>query len=426
MLMQMKYVLICLLLALACSKPQASSADCDAGDGGITLPAGFCARVYADEVGVARHLVVNSNGDVFVALEDASGSSAGTTKMSGELARGGVLMLRDTTGDGRADVRIRFGERGGSGIALRNDTLFFSTTTTVYRYRVPANPVGEIGAPEIVADGFAAGGHSSRSLVLGDSNALFVNIGSDSNACREGDRGADPCAELDVRAGVWRFKADGKNQGYSDGLRFATGIRNAVGLAWNADQHALFATQHGRDALGNFRDHFSRSDNDDLPSEEFMRVERGDDFGWPYCYHDWKQGKRVRAPEYGGDGKSTDRCSDKKLPLLGFPGHWGPDGLLFYTGDMFPARYRDGAFIAFHGSWNRRKQDGYKVVFVPFRDGKPAGDWEVFADGFAGRRKAPGGARHRPVGLALAPDGSMYVTDDQRGRIWNVRYTRAN
>ncbi|HEV7836897.1 MAG TPA: hypothetical protein VGO75_02435, partial [Gemmatimonadaceae bacterium] len=155
-----------------------------------------------------------------------------------------------------------------------------------------------------------------------------------------------------------------------------------------------------------------------------LRVEAGDDYGWPYCYHDRALGRRVLAPEYGGDANKAGRCADKKLPVLAFPGHWAPDGLLFYQGTQFPARYRNGVFITFHGSWNRiGRQDGYKVVFVP-SVGIIAGDSaETFADGFAGRKKDPGGAKYRPVGLAEGPDGSLYITDDQRGRIWRVVYT---
>jgi glucose/arabinose dehydrogenase len=408
-----------IVLLVSCSRLERVPTECDAQ---LKLPRGFCARVFADQVGVARHIAVAANGDVYVALEDGENPSAGTTHMRGEKGKGGVLVLRDTTGDGRADVTVRFGTEGGSGLALRNDTLFFSSPTTVYRFHLKAAGLGPIGSPEIVVRGLRPGGHSSRSLALGPGTALFVNVGSDGNACVRGGAGEDPCSELAQRAGIWRFRADAVNQSYESGVRFATGIRNAVGLTYNAALQGLFATQHGRDALNRFRQ-FSAQDNDDLPAEEFMRVQLGDDFGWPYCFYDWRAGKKVLAPEYGGDGDAVGRCADKKLPLIGFPGHWAPDGLVFYDGGMFPERYRGGAFIAFHGSWNRRRQDGYKVVYVPFADGTP-GKWEVFADGFAGRRKGPGSARHRPVGLAIAPDGSMYITDDQAGRIWNVRYVQ--
>jgi glucose/arabinose dehydrogenase len=158
-----------------------------------------------------------------------------------------------------------------------------------------------------------------------------------------------------------------------------------------------------------------------------MKVEAGDDYGWPYCYHDRALSRRVLAPEYGGDASKAGRCADKKLPVFAFPGHWGPNGLLFYKGTQFPARYRNGVFITFHGSWNRiGRQEGYKVVFLQFAEGAPRDSSETFADGFAGGRMDPGRARHRPVGLAEGPDGSVYISDDQRGRIWKIIYIGKN
>ena len=251
-----------------------------------------------------------------------------------------------------------------------------------------------------------------------------MNIGSDSNACWKARKGIDPCPELDLRAGIWKFDPARLYQRYGVSQRFATGIRNAVGLAWNSDLHALYATQHGRDDLHNsYPKLYSVEKSDDTPSEELLKVTAGGDYGWPYCYHDRALGLRVMAPEYGGDANKTGRCEDTKLPIASFPGHWAPDGLLFYRGTQFPVRYRNGAFITFHGSWNRTgPQDGYKVIFLPFAGGAPVGDGETFADGFAGAEKTPRGAKHRPVGLAEGPDGSLYISDDQRGRIWRVIY----
>ncbi len=156
-----------------------------------------------------------------------------------------------------------------------------------------------------------------------------------------------------------------------------------------------------------------------------MQLERGADYGWPECYFDLTQQKLVLAPEYGGDGgKAVGRCVQKQFPHAAFPAHWGPNGLLFYYGHQFPTAYQGGAFIAFHGSWNRAPspQGGYNVVFQPFIDGKPAGKYVIFADGFAGAVKEPGRAAHRPSGLAVGPDGALYITDDAHGRIWRVAY----
>jgi glucose/arabinose dehydrogenase len=180
--------------------------------------------------------------------------------------------------------------------------------------------------------------------------------------------------------------------------------------------------QHARDQLyENWPKHYTREQGAELPAETMFRVMRGGDYGWPYCYYDGKQDRHVLAPEYGGDGRKTDRCSDKPPPEVAYPAHWAPNALLFYTGNSFPQRYIGGAFIAFHGSWNRPVQQGYNVVFQPLdAAGKPRGNYEVFADGFAGRVKDPVRAAHRPSGLAMGPDGALYIGDDQRGRIWKV------
>jgi glucose/arabinose dehydrogenase len=420
---------VLLVTVAACSKSEKRSAanpQCDEGNGGITLPPGFCASVFADEVGVARHLVVTPAGDVYVALEDSRRSSANSTKVSGENGRGGMIALRDTNADGRADIRLRINDASHSGMALRSPWLYSSSVASVLRYRLDSGSLAPIGTPDTVVTGFPDnGGHSSRSLAFDDAGNLFVNIGSDTNTCWSAGQGLDPCPELDVRAGIWRFDPTRLHQVYDVSQRYATGIRNAVGLAWSPDLHALYATQHGRDGLHqNYPKLYSNEKGNDTPSEELMKVEAGDDYGWPYCYHDRVLRRRVLAPEYGGDAIKAGRCAGKKLPVLSFPGHWAPDGLLFYQGTQFPSRYRNGIFIAFHGSWNRiGRQEGYKVVFVPYAKGIAGNSTETFADGFAGRRKDPGGARYRPVGLAEGPDGSMYITDDQRGRIWRVIYT---
>jgi glucose/arabinose dehydrogenase len=415
----------------ACNRDApAPSNQCDRGNGGITLPAGFCASVFADEVGVARHLVVTSNGDVYVALEDGSQSSANSTKMHGDKGRGGIMALRDTNSDGRADIKLRVGDIGGSGIALDSSSLYFSSPTSVFRYKLEPGRLAPTSGPDTIVTGFPdTGGHSSHSLALDGAGNVFVNVGSDTNACRgtgnsENPQGLNPCPELEIRAGIWRYDSKRLGQLHDVSQRHATGIRNAVGLVWNEAAHALYATQHGRDGLRQrWPKLYSAEKGDDTPSEEVMKVEAGNDFGWPYCYHDREMNRRVLAPEYGGDARSAGRCANKALPILAFPGHWGPDGLMFYKGAQFPARFRNGAFISFHGSWNRvGRQEGYKVVFVPFSGGSPSGAPETFADGFAGRRMNPGGARHRPVGIAEGPDGSLYISDDQNGRIWRIIY----
>jgi glucose/arabinose dehydrogenase len=190
----------------------------------------------------------------------------------------------------------------------------------------------------------------------------------------------------------------------------------------------LYVVQHGRDQLHSlWPDLFTEEQNAELPAEEFLLVEKGDDFGWPYGYYDPIQGKRVLAPEYGGDGVKVGPCEQFEDPILAFPAHWAPNDLMFYEGTQFPEKYRGGAFIAFHGSWNRAPlpQKGFKVVFVPFEGKLPQGKWDIFADGFAGTQvvRSVRDARYRPMGLAEGPDGSLYIADSKVGRIWRILYT---
>lgn len=383
---------------------------------GLELPKGFCATVFAEGVAGARHLVVAPNGDVFVATRNAR---------NGE--KGGIVVLRDTTKDGQADVRAKFGTNGGTGIALRGTHLYFATDDAVLRYRLPAgNLIAATNVDTIVRDLPAQGGHTAKSIALGRGNDLFVNVGSLSNSCQVENRtasspGRDPCTELDTRAGIWRFSASKKNQRQRDGARFATGLRNVVAITVGPDG-APYGAQHGRDQLGEHWS-FSPEANAAKPAEILVRMEAGDDYGWPYCYYDRDLDKHVLAPEYGGDGTEAGRCAAIKNPVAAYPGHWAPNGIVFYDGQQFPGKYRGGLFIAFHGSWNRAPlpQAGFNVVFQPMQNGAASGDYEIFADGFrpAGEQ---GRGSNRPTGVAAAPDGALFVSDDAGGRIWRITY----
>ncbi len=415
------------ILAVPAVRAGALSAPaCDADNGGISLPDGFCALVVADEIGAARHLVVAPNGDVFVAVR---GSRRGNTT-------GGIVALRDDDGDGRADTIVRFAEEyetGGTGITLFGGYLYFAHDGGVVRAPLPEGELEPSAAFEEVVSGLPGPGttHAAKSAVIDGQGRLFVNIGSPSNACQEetrqaGSPGQDPCPQLETRAGVWMFDAERPGQTQADGVRFATGLRNTFALSVQPSTGQLWGVQHGRDQLAQlWPDLFSEEQSAEKPAEEFVQIDEGDDFGWPYCYFDPDLDRKVLAPEYGGDGEISGRCADRKDPVIGLPGHWGPNALAFYTGEKFPSAYRGGAFIAFHGSWNRAPlpQGGYNVVFVPFgEDGQPTGDWQVFADEFAGEDKSPRGAAHRPSGVAVGPDGSLYIADDRGGRIYRVLY----
>ena len=387
-------------------------------NGGITLPAGFSASVFADKLGKARHIVVNSNGDVYTKIDELKDGH-------------GIFRLRDANKDGIAEDISGFGNYKGTGIAIKNGYLYATTDEKIYRYKLNANNEVDAASEElIVTDLVNKNQHSSKPITLDNAGNIYVTIGAPSNACQEKDRitgsnGQDPCPILKTAGGIWQFKADKKDQTYKDGVRYVTGIRNIMALYWNDAANELYGVQHGRDDLNKlYPDKYTEEESVELPAEEMFQMKKGSDFGWPYCYYDQRQKKKLVNPEYGGDKIRTDRCDGKGKPIYAFPGHWAPNGLLFYTGTQFPEKYRNGAFIAFHGSWNRapKPQQGYFVVFLPFKNGMPSGDYEVFADGFAGSNKTPQGADHRPCGLAQGTDGSLYISDDSKGRIWKVNY----
>jgi glucose/arabinose dehydrogenase len=427
-MMTRSFLIGALLLTLglaACSGPEvASSADdvvCDDDNGGLNLPDGFCAVTVADSVGRARHIAVRDNGDVYVALRQMKEG-------------GGIVALRDTSGDGRADVMERFGTHPGTGMAIADGYLYFAPDTAVFRYPLRDDELLPGSDYELIASGFPVQGlHAPKTISLDGNGGLYVNVGAPSNNCQDetqaiAPQGTDPCPQLARHAGIWRFDAARTAQTQErDATHFAVGVRNSVAMAWNASAGALYVVEHARDVLRQaFPDLYTDEQGAELPAEQFIRIEEGATYSWPYCYFDHLQGRHVLSPEYGGDGTVAGRCEAYPLPLMGFPGHYSPNGLVFYEASHFPQRYRAGAFVAFHGSWNRSpfEQKGFNVVFVPFRGGVPSGDWEVFADGFAGveRVESVGQARYRPMSVAIGPDGSLYVGDSVRGRIWRIVY----
>jgi glucose/arabinose dehydrogenase len=393
----------------------------------VTVPAGFRVTIFADSLGQARQITTRPNGDVYVNTWRSPYDSTRPTPPGGFL-----VALRDTNQDGRADQIRRFGAaggNGGTGIAIFKDALYAEAGPHILRYRLKPGELVPSAAPDTIVSGLPiAGGHPMHPFTIDPEGSLFVNSGSATNSCQEQDRqpgstGERPCKELATRAGIWRFSASKTGQQFGPAARYATGIRNAGGLAINPMDGALYATQHGRDQLAeNWPKLYDWKESAELPAEELLQVVSGGDYGWPYCYYDPKLEKLVQAPEYGGDGERVGECAKKLGPAAVFPAHWAPNGLAFYAGTEFPESYRNGTFVAFHGSWNRapEPQQGYNVVFQPFSGGKPSGEYQVFADGFAGASKQPGTAKHRPSGLAVGPDGALYISDDNGGRVWRV------
>jgi len=382
----------------------------------LKLPAGFKATLLAEDIGPARHIAVSKTGDVYVKLAKLKDGK-------------GIVRLRDTNKDGVADEQTSFGDYPGTGILIKNGYLYASSNTSVFRYKL--NDKEEVINPEqperLVHGLLSMGRDESKSIAVDDQNNLYVNIASWNDACREKGtgKGLMPCPLLDSAAAIWQFKANVPDQSYATGVRFASGLKNVVGLDWNKQTNSLFVMMHGR---GQFHDfypqYYTPQHSAELPAETMYELKKGDDAGWPYIYYDPVQKKKILAPEYGGDGRKTG--GEKAIdPVAAFPAHLGPNGLLFYTGTMFPARYRNGAFIAFHGQ-NQAMKKGYMVAFVPFKNGKPAGPWEIFADNFAGTdlAKPTGPVQHRPCGLAQGPDGSLYVTDDLNGTIFRIAFVK--
>ena len=411
---------------------QAQDQACPDNNSGLTLPAGFCATVFADDIGHARHMVAAPNGVLYVNTWSGRYYGNDTPHPGGFL-----VALQDKTGAGKADVVERFGETvqtggtGGTGIGLYNNSLYAESNDRIVRYSLPAGSIVPTGSADTVVSGLPlSGDHPMHPFIINAQGTMYVDVATATNSCQLKNRtlkspGADPCTELQTRGGLWRFDANKTNQIFSPAERYATGIRNAEGFAIDSTGH-LFVTMHGRDQLhANWPGLYKPEEEATQPAEELLLLKAKGDYGWPECYYDAFVQKLVLAPEYGGDGgKKIGVCANKIGPVAAFPAHWAPNAMARYDQNQFPARYRDGVFIAFHGSWDRAPyaQGGYNVVFQPLNGDHASGQCEVFADGFAGAVESPAKAEHRPSGLAVGPDGSLYVSDDIRGRIYRIVY----
>lgn len=409
-----------------CNSSQLPSGDDD--NGGLTLPNHFEAVVVADTIGRARHLAINENGDVYVKLRSPKPK--------------GIVGLRDTDNDGKADVVEVFGDyedtgEYGTGMRVYNGYIYFSTAGEVYRQKLTPGELVPTGKVELIMkddyrNDVHGAEHIAKPIAFDNDGHMYVQFGAPGDVCQELDRmpgapGLDPCPELEEHGGIWQFDANKLNQTIKDGKRYATGIRSVVGMAWNDHDNTLYALQHGRDDMHRtWPERYTKWQSAVLPSEEFLKLKEGADAGWPYYYYDQMQKKKLLNPEYGGDGKKEGKGAEYLQPVMGFPGHWAPNDVLFYTGNQFPERYKNGAFIAFHGSTIRNPypQAGYFIGFIPFKNGAPTGEWEVFADGFAQVDTIvnTGDAKYRPMGLAQGPDGSLYISESEKGRIWRVMY----
>jgi glucose/arabinose dehydrogenase/mono/diheme cytochrome c family protein len=428
--------LVSAVLLQACTQRHQGLPPGDKDNGGLLLPDGFQAVVVADSIGRARHIAVNNNGDIYVKLSY-------NDIMHGQ---GGTVALRDADNDGKADIITYFGDykdEGGlpAGIAIHDGYLYTTTVKYVLRNKltpgelVPTSPTEVILSDED-PDLFRHW-HSHKTLAFDNDGNMYVPFGAPNDGGQDmakvgpagvpNGKGLDPSPDLATHGGIWRFSADRKGQTQKDGYKYATGLRSVLGMAWSPLDNNLYAVMNGIDNLHTrYPSVYSSWQAAVLPSEPLVKVREHADFGWPYAYFDQMQDKNVLQPAYGGDGKMVGRAAAFDKPILGFPGHWAPMDMLFYKGNQFPERYKQGVFVAFHGSTDRSPypQAGYIVAFVPFEKGVPTGSWEVFADGFTGVDTVVNthDARYRPMGLAEGPDGSLYLSESNKGRIWRVMF----
>ncbi len=404
---------------------------CANGGHGIVTPVGFCASVFAENIRFGRHITVTEDGRVFVIRQRPGDDPSRPTS---------VLALYDSNRDEAISdhERREFGSVYGSDIKWRTPHLYVSSPIRVVRYKLNDRDLVPSGEPETVIQDFPQSygmEHTSRPFTFDPEGQIYLHVGTPSNSCQEENRvlgspGISPCPSLENWGGVWRFPANALGLRFpTDGAKVVSGMRHTLGMIWNRQAGVVNFVQQGRDELHDlFPDAYTQDEGAALPSEELLEATPGANFGWPYCYFDPAQNRRVLAPEYGGDGKEAADCGGYSRPLAVFPAHTSPSDMLWYTGTMFPERFTKGVFVSFAGGWGRRPFDqlGYNIAFVPYADGRPTGTWEVFADGFA--RKAPirlpTDAEGRPSGLGQMPDGSLLVLDSRKGVVWRIRYSR--
>jgi len=402
----MKMLAALSLLALAASPVLAAEPD------NLVLPRGFHASIVAEGVGLGRHLAIRQNGDIFVSTN---------TARDGEPT--GIIALR-LDRDHKAVETQHFGTvANGTSIRFYKNALYAASPTTVYRFDFAGHELVPAAPGQVVLDGLPSKGFPSRGMAFDGKGGLYIEAGASSNICLDPAAPKDakpvglrPCPSLDGRSGVWRFNAAKLNQKFPEGgEQIATGVRDMMAVDWSHRLNGLYGVMQGR------------NDRNDTVAEELHRIDKGANLGWPYTYYDMAQKVRLTAPEYGGDGK-TPAEGNYTTPLAGLSAHQSPLDLVFYDAKQFPKEYRGGAFVVYHGGAGAEAADGhrgYDVEFVPFdKTGKP-GTAERFAEGFAGPNpgdRNPAKAAYRPSGAAVGPDGSLYVVDSKKGRIWRIYY----
>jgi glucose/arabinose dehydrogenase len=409
-------------LALFCAALPALAAEPD----GLKLPPGFHAEVVADGLAGARHIAIRANGDIYVSTNTPRGQQPI-----------GIYALRP--GADHKATPVRFSTvTGGTGIRIRDGALYAASGTTVWRFDFRGDELVPAAAPRAVVEGMPDENGRNRILAFDGEGNLYVALsGTGNNACavggsRSAKPGPLPCPELKDRAGIWRFSAGKMDLKFSDGELFATGNRNMPVLDWLPRQKALYGVFHERDFTHELWPAFASEEDDNNIGEGLYRITRGTDFGWPYSYYDGVRNIRLVAPEYGGDGKRTVPPGRYATPAFNFvneKGRGAPTDMLFSNAPGWPAAWRDGVLFVRHGGLGADRPGGYAgydILFLPMdADGKP-GKPAIFADGFAGATdddRTQRRAAYRPVGMAQAPDGALYVVDSTKGRLWRIAYT---
>ena len=341
----------------------------------LRVPQGFSVTVFAENIGKPRMLSVSNDGRIYVTRREP----------------GDVLVVRDTNRDGRADdIRAAVRRPMLHGIALDGRRVYLVTVKDVLAADIAEDGTFSNVSP-LVDDLPDSGQHPNRTLALGPDGHLYVSVGSTCNACTESSPES---------ATLLRLSTDGTSRQI-----YASGLRNTIGFGWHPQSGDLFGMDHGIDWLG----------DDDQP-EELNRIERGKQYGWPYVY---AAGKINPQDEPPGDVTSDEWARLSVNPVLTYTAHAAPMQMVFYQGAQFPAAYRGDAFVAMHGSWNRKTPSGYEVVRIRFADGEPT-KFEPFLTGFLTQRGGRPAMIGRPVGLAITQDGALLVADDLNGRIYRV------
>jgi glucose/arabinose dehydrogenase len=346
----------------------------------LKAPAGFEVSLYAENLRAPRTMLLAPNGDVFVA----------------QSGPGSVTILRDANNDGTPETRSTYaqGLSGVFGMALHDGYLYLGRTDSIVRYKYAPGDSEAKGTPEKLVD-MPTGGHSTRNIIFSrDGKKMYVAVGSQSNK----NAGEPP-----IRAAISEYNPDGTGQRI-----YASGLRNPVGLALQPGTDIIWTSVNERDTLG-----------DDLVPDYITSVKDGAFYGWPYSYIG-------SNPDPEHVGKMPDLVRRALVPDVLITAHSAAVSVNFYTGTQFPQRYRNGAFVGLHGSWNRSKVSGYRIGFVPFQNGKPSGPIEDFVTGWIVDGGTPATAWGRPVGTLVMRDGSMLVADDAGNKIWKVRYTGKN